>query len=481
MTGGSGATSEPAWLPGLDGSAGLDGSEKRHAGATAAGATFTAPILDRVEATRVAEQVRAAALAARASHETADVVDAVATAAARLADPGDPIGKVACTAVQRASGCQGAAAEELLREHAKGWTKGALTDLIVDELGDAAILDKAQPDEGLAGRLRRAVGPPLAHLVLAGNVPGVAVTAVIRCLLVRSGVLCKLPSSEPWLVGLFARALHEEDPALAATLAATWWPTSDIPHSAAEVWTKRAGKVIIYGGDEAVLALRAMTPPSTPLVEYGPRIGIVLLGPGTTDAQLAGLAADTFAYEQAGCVSPRLVYLLSEHGSGEPAAASEKSRALIERLGSALSTRAAGDGRAPLTEAEAVAIRVARSALQFGAEEGEVRGPAELAWTMLYRRGAGTYSEPLPRVLWVYDLGGIEELGALRGVLEGRIQAMGLAGLEARVERHAEELAVELGVSRVTRPGRMAWPPPDWRHDGRMQLLPLVRWTDFET
>jgi hypothetical protein len=26
----------------------------------------------------------------------------------------------------------------------------------------------------------------------------------------------------------------------------------------------------------------------------------------------------------------------------------------------------------------------------------------------------------------------------------------------------------------------MAWPPADWRHDGRMQLMPLLRWTDFE-
>lgn len=479
-----------AWLPGLDDSI---AAEPRHAGSTVADASFEAPVLDEKRAARVAEHVRAAALTARASHRVADIVEAVAASAARLADSDDSIGGAAVQAVRRASGCTEGAAVELLREHATGWTERALNGLLVAEFGDPEVLDGAQPDERRPGRRRRAVGPPLMHLVLAGNVPGVAVTAVIRCLLVRSGVLCRLASSEPWLVGLFARALYGEDEALGHTVAATWWPTDrrvqEVPSApnardtqpAADVWIRRSGKVIVYGGAEAVRAFRARTPPSTPLVEYGPRTGVAILGPGATEADLSGLATDTFAYEQAGCVSPRLVYLLSDDGGSDAGARPNEAGLLLERLGRALSDRAGDDRGATLTEAEALAIREARSSLQFGAEEGEVRGPPDLAWTILYRGRPDTYSEPLPRVLWVYGLAGIEELGELRGVLEGRIQAVGVAGFEASVERRVEELAVELGVSRITRPGRMAWPPPDWRHDGQLQLLPLVRWTDFET
>jgi hypothetical protein len=319
------------------------------------------------------------------------------------------------------------------------------------------------------------------HLVLAGNVPGVAVTAVIRGLLVRSAVLCKLPATEPWLVGLFARALAEEDPALAETLAATWWP-ADAPGPVAHEWTKRSGKVVVYGGAEAVRSLRARTPPTIPLLEYGPRVGVALLGPAVTDEELGGLVRDTLAYDQAGCVSPRLVYLLGGNSGAGGGDVSSSADPRLDRLAVLLSAEVERRGKVLTTDEEAVDIRAARTRLQFGAEAGgRAMGPEDLGWTILHRREAGAYSEPLPRVLWVYDLASVEELAELQGVLEGRVQALGIAGVDDPTRHVAERLAVELGISRVTPLGEMAWPPADWRHDGRMQLMPLLRWTDFET
>ena len=461
----------PEWLPGLP--ADFD-PENRLDGRTVAGATYWVPQLTDAESVMVAEAARTAALAARRTHRTADVVVAVARAAGRLADPGDFYGGAALDALEAGTKCSRAAAAELLERSAAGWTAPVLSALIRSEFGELAILDEPRPDPGQPGRRRRAVGPPVVHLVLAGNVPGVAVTAVIRSLIVRSGVLCKLPSSEPWLVGLFARALHEDDPALAATMAATWWP-ADVPGPIAHEWTKRAGKVIVYGGPDAVRAMRARTPPAIPLVEYGPRVGAVILGPETTDAELQGLARDTCSYDQAGCVSPRLVYLLGMRSEGETGA-------LLDRLGEALGTETARLAPVFTTDEEAVDIRAARARYQFDASDGaRTLGPADLAWTVLFQSRAAAYSEPLPRVLWVYGIAALEELDHLRGVLEGRLQALGLAGLSDSDRRQAEELAIGLGASRVTPPGAMAWPPADWRHDGRMQLLPLVRWTDLET
>lgn len=472
----------PEWLPGLPDD--FD-PENRLDGQTAAGATFWVPQLTELDAIAVAERVRGAALAARGSHRVADVVMAVASAAGRLADPADPIGAAAVEAVRYATGSTRAVASELLAQNARGWTSPELSALVRAELGELAVLDEPRPDPARPGRRRRAAGPPVLHLVLAGNVPGVAVTAVIRGLLVRSGVLCKLPATEPWLVGLFARALHEEDAALAGTLAATWWPV-DAPGPVAHEWTKRSGKVVVYGGADAVRALRARTPPTIPLLEYGPRVGVVLLGPAVSDGELAGLARDTLAYDQAGCVSPRLVYLLGDTpGPGEARASrgnDPPSDPRIDRLAELLSVELARRGAVLTTDEEAVDIRGARARLQFGGETGgRALGPEDLGWTILHRVEAGTHSEPLPRVLWVYELASVEELAELRGVLEGRVQALGIAGVDEPTREAAERLAVELGVSRVTPPGEMAWPPADWRHDGRMQLMPLLRWTDFET
>lgn len=472
----------PEWLPGLPED--FD-PENRLDGQTAAGATFWVPQLTELEAVTVAERVREAALAARGTHRVADVVMAVASAAERLADPNDPIGAAAVEAVRCSTGSTRDVAAELLAHNAQGWTSPELSALVRAELGELAILDEPRPDPAQPGRRRRAAGPPVLHLVLAGNVPGVAVTAVIRGLLVRSGVLCKLPATEPWLVGLFARALHEEDAALAATLAATWWPV-DAPGPVAHEWTKRSGKVVVYGGAEAVRSLRARTPPTIPLLEYGPRVGLVLLGPAVTDEELGGLARDTLAYDQAGCVSPRLVYLLgADAGAGadqDGSAPNSPADPRLDRLATALGAEITRRGQVLTTDEEAVDIRAARARLQFGAEPGgRAMGPEDLGWTILHRTEAGAYSEPLPRVLWAYDVASVEELAELRGVLEGRVQALGIAGVDEPTRHAAERLAVELGVSRVTPPGEMAWPPADWRHDGRMQLMPLLRWTDFET
>ena len=84
----------------------------------------------------------------------------------------------------------------------------------------------------------------------------------------------------------------------------------------------------------------------------------------------------------------------------------------------------------------------------------------------------------LPRTVWLYAVKDLDELAARLAPLAGRIQSLGYAG-EADSEALAR-LSAELGVSRVAPLGGMAWPPVDWRHDGRHRLLPLLSWTDWE-
>jgi hypothetical protein len=210
-------------------------------------------------------------------------------------------------------------------------------------------------------------------------------------------------------------------------------------------------------------------------VEYGPRLGIVCLGPAVTDEELAALARDVCAYDQAGCVSPRLVFLLGDFSSQQAAAT------IAERLATALGVESTSSPGSPIRDTEAVAIRAARAKNQFAAgDEKRALGADDLGWTLLYQDALSSYSESLPRTVWASRAVSVGELRGLGPVLEGRVQAMGVAGLGTKTHRMLEQLAVEWGVSRMVRVGEMAWPPPDWRHDGRFQLLPLLRWTEFE-
>jgi hypothetical protein len=452
----------------------LDAADICLEGTTVANATFQVPELSPAGAALVAEAVREAAFDARRHRSIAEVVDVVSRAAERLADPTDRFGRLAASALQTSGGWTEQEAADLLESSAAGWTAEALWRVLRGELDDPAVLDSPQAVPGRQGLRRRAVGSPVLFLVLSGNVPGIAVTAVIRALLVRSAVLCKLPKDEPDLVGLFARALHEEAPDLAASIAATWWP-ADSPGAAASEWTKRSGKVVVYGGDAAVRAVRDSTPTHIQVIEYGPRLGIACLGADASDADLAALARDVCAYDQAGCVSPRLVYVLGDFPAGSGPMDT------IERFTQTLSTTAPGPSSARVSDSEAAALRGARASYQFTDGEGKHGfGADDLSWTVLFQDGAGVYSENLPRAVWAYRVSSVDELRGFGRVLEGRVQAVAAAGLDPETRGQIEDLAVEWGVARVAPVGEMAWPPADWRHNGQMQLQPLLNWTDFE-
>lgn len=485
MTDGSGGPRAPdgdlpirPWhLPGLESPPETDASGEGarresawHRAETAAGASFRVPALDGERAASVAAGARDASREARREHALDAVISAVSRAATRLADPESPWGRRAEALLGAELGWPSGPARETLRRMAEGWTAGALEDLVEAELGDPGVLDGYRPAPAAEGpsRLRRAAGPPLLLQVQAGNVPGVGVTGMIRGLLVRSGLLVRPSRSEPGLAALFARSLADLAPILGRSVAVCWWP-SDGDATWRPV-TKRSGKVVVYGGDDAVRHVRARVPGDTELVPYGPRLGVAVLLP---DASVQGaarrLAEDVCAYEQRGCVSPRV--LLTPRSLRDEAA-----RAVDESL----SEWVKQNDTAPLSPDEAAELRRLRGRAEFPAE-GDARlvsGPGELRWTVLAGGDPALRSEALPRVVRVHGVEGIGEIGRLLESLEGRVQALAYAGREGL--RELADAAAAAGVSRICPVGSAAWPPADWRHDGRHQLLPLVRWTDWE-
>lgn len=441
-----------------------------HRAETAGGASFRVPALDGERMASVVAAVRNAARAARRERDLDAVIEAVSRAATRLADPDSPWGRSAEALLRAELGWPAAPARETLRRMADGWTAGTLGDLVEAELGDPGLLDGYGPAPARDGspRMRRAAGPPLLLQVQAGNVPGVGVTGVIRGLLVRSGLLVRPSRSEPGLAALFARSLADLAPELGRSVAVCWWPSEGEPawRSAA----RRAGKVVVYGGDDAVRRIRARVPGDTELVPYGPRLGVAVMLPDASVRRAARrLAEDVCAYEQRGCVSPRV--LLTPRTLRDPAA-----RALEK----ALSTWVKENETAPLSPDEAADLRQLRGRAEF-AGEGEARlvsDPGELRWTVLAGGEPSLRSRALPRVVRVHGVAGIGEVRRLLATLEGRVQALAYAGREGL--RELADAAAVTGVSRLCPVGSAAWPPADWRHDGRHQLLPLLRWTDWE-
>lgn len=411
------------------------------------------------------------ARAALTERSLASIVEAVDAAAARLADPTHPLRQEADRLLPAATGYSGAMATLVLNRMLADWRSEPLWRLVGTELEDPAVLDAFTAVGG--ARRVRAYGPDLAFHVFAGNVPGVAVTSLIRTLLVKTPSLGKLASGEPVLPVLFARALHSVDPALASALAVTYWPggTGDPEWRLLEA----ADMVVVYGGPEAVGSLRERIPAGHRLVVHGPRFSVGLVDQDLRDdpALPLEIARATATFDQHGCVSPQAVWVEDRTGTG--------SEAFAEALAAAFREIEEELPRGRVSPAEASAIHQARGAAEIRGYSGAARvlSSDDTAWTVILDHEPAFRGSCLNRFLHVHPVEALEEVPALLGPVGHRLQSVAIATTPERLLRLADGLA-RIGATRITSFDRIPWPPAEWHHDGRGPLRELVRWVDVE-
>lgn len=422
------------------------------------------------EQVRALGEARARTLADRPVAEIVGVIDRVA---ARLLDPADPLRVTAERALPDITHYSPPMIRRVLDRMAADWRADRLRGLLAAELGDADVLDGWVAAAHGCGKVM-AVGPRLAAHVFSGNVPGVAVTSLVRALLAKSASLGKTATGEPLLAALFARGVAEEDAELGACLAVTYWAGGD--HEMERAALEHADAVIVYGGRGAVDAIRAQTPPHARFLAYGPRLSFGVVGrsrlaPRVAEevARAAALEASTF--DQQGCVSPHVFYV-EDGGEVSP----REWAALLAREMEAVERELP---RGTLSPGEASAIRQLRGEAEF-IDDGELFASAKgTAWTVIHAPNPAFEASCLNRVVRVKPVSSLGDVPRLVAAYGEVLQTVGIAadgddaaGLAAALGR--------LGASRVCPIGEMAWPPPWWHHDGMPPLRALLRWCDWE-
>jgi hypothetical protein len=422
------------------------------------------------------EQVRALAdarersLARRPLDSIVQVIDRVA---ARLLDPADPLRKTAERALPAITHFSPAMVKRVLDRMAADWRAEPLRALLAAEVGDARVLDGIAPSPRGHGRAM-AFGPRLATHVFSGNVPGVAVTSLVRALLAKSASLGKTATGEPLLPALFARGVAEEDAELGACLAVTYWSGGDEEMERAAL--EHADAVIVYGGREAVASIRAKTPPSARFLGYGPKLSFGVVGrerlaAGDAEATARAAALDASTFDQQGCVSPHLFYV--EDG-GEVDA-----RAWAALLAREMEAVERDLPRGALSPGEASSIRQARGQAEF-TPGATLHAPRQgTAWTVIYEPDPAFEASCLNRLVRVKPVASLDEIPALVEPYAKVLQTVGVSASPEATAALAEALG-RLGASRIAALGEMAWPPPWWHHDGSPPLASLLRWCDVE-
>jgi hypothetical protein len=408
-------------------------------------------------------------------HRTAaDLADTLGRAAERFLDPGDPLRAEALEFLPGTSGLSPEMSAAVLDGMSADWTRKHLMALLTVEFGTPSRLDDFT--QGARGGVR-AFGASLTTQIVAGSVPGVGATALLRSLLVKSPTLLKPGLGDVVLPVLLARAIRQEDPDLADALAVAYWPGDAEDLTASAVGP--AGTVVVYGGDAAVASVRSRTPVTAQFMGYHHRVSVGLVGrDGLSDALVRETASEVAGavafFDQRGCVSPQMIYV-EEGGDCDPAAfAAQVGEALtsieIHLPGGVLGTEEASSLQQ---------IRGTAEVLEASGSGVTVRHGGTASWTVVFDPRGELVMTCVGRTVHIIPVHGAEDVAQRLEPLSAHLQTVALTGCGDRVADLARDLA-EVGVTRITYFDRAPFPPPWWHHDGQGPLQALVRWVDLD-
>ncbi len=378
--------------------------------------------------------------------------DAIGRAAARLADPSDPLGQEARARLAESSEHDPAMVEWGLRT--------TLTADAADALRTLHSVWQPHATELIAQPARLAV------VVLAGNVFTAGFRALALPLLVGAPTLVKASSRDDVFPRLFARALAAEAPRLGDALGVATFPRGDEAREAALL--EHADSVSVYGSEATIAAVRARLAPSVAFAGHGHGVGAAYVPYAaletTADAREAAqrLALDIAAYDQRGCLSPHVVFV-ARSGRVVPR---EFSRLLAD------------DGLAPL------ARTLPRGALpmDLGAQQlqwrglGVVRG--ELfegdGFAVSYEADGPLRLSPGYRNVLVLECGDPRELARRLAPLGVHLKALGVGGGPSQRAEVARALEAPL-APRLSPLGAMQTPGLGGPADALDPLAPFRR------
>ncbi|MGM0576791.1 MAG: acyl-CoA reductase [Myxococcota bacterium] len=305
-----------------------------------------------------------------------------------------------------------------LRAETDAWRAPGALDAVLSEL----------PPDLPESRLPRTV------LVLAaGTLPASAMRSTLLARLLGARVLVKPATGQEAL----AEALAAADPAVEARP----FPSSD--RTALRAAIAEADAVVVLGSDATVEAVRAETPADRAFVGYGHRLSVACLRE-VDDPALGGLARDLCAWDQAGCLSPQVAWVEGDPAEVAPRLA-DAVREVERDLPMSLPREAARD-------------RLAARTL------GEMTGAAIETDTALLVALPDSAFRPSPglRTLWLLRA----DPDALRPIAP-HLSTIGYAGRKGGAPTPDRVRVCDLG--------EMQRPPLAWLHDGRPNLLPMLK------
>ncbi len=438
------------------------------------------PVLSAAQMEALAVRVRCASAQHLRPMAVSEIITVIDRAIARLLDRGDPYRRQAEALLPLVSGYDSDMVRLGLTGFFKTFRAAQLHRFVAEDFANPKVLDVFQPAP--KGGCVRAFGPQLLLHSWAGNVPALALWSMVCGLLVKAGNIGKVSSAEPLFAGWFARLLAEVHPPLADCFAVVWWRGAG--DEGASALYAQADTVLAYGGNAALDAIRRRLPVTTRFLPHGHRLSFGVIGADALDTlkapALARLAAwDAMRYDQQGCYSPQVFYV-QRGGPVSP-------RAFAGYLAGELANLQRRFPRRPLDVQESAAVAKWQQAVEWkalsapasAAGDGLI-GPPLAAWSVAYSDTLQPLAPTaLERTVQVVGVGTLDDVVPVVAAQRAYLQTAGVAAAPAELFRLAGLLGAA-GVTRISAIGSMSAPEAGWHHDGRFNLLDLVRITEIE-
>ncbi len=373
---------------------------------------------------------------------------------AALRDPTSQLGQRARAEVPKSSG---------LSEAMVAWAlTSALGELTEERL--LALAESVRPPHPDAHLARPG---KLCALILAGNVFTASARGAALPLLFGWPVLAKASSDDDVFARLLKDALDESGPELSDAFAVVTFAGDERHHTNALL--EQADAVVAFGSDRTLNEIRANLGATVSFVPHGHGLGAVFVDrPALASFEGAralarGLALDVAAYDQRGCMSPLVAWVVEGANVGLEAFAElvfaelealrttlPRGTLPIEIASAQLSFRGVGAMRGRLLEGDGFSVCC------------EERGPLRLS--------------PGYRNLQILGLEDAAELPEKLAPLGVHLKALGVAGV--RDKRALLRTLPARVAPRVCDVGTMQTPPPHALHDGLPAWEGLVRWAE---
>jgi len=309
-----------------------------------------------------------------------------------------------------------------------------------------------------------------------GNVFVGGVDSLVYGFLSKNVNILKLSRQDPVFPLLFAKSLKEIDEGgfLSKSYAVLNFSGKDAQIE--EIMKKSCDGIVVYGGSDAVMSYRQNLGLSTRLIEYGPKYSFSIItsegfAKDEPEKIYKSCAYDVVMWEQRACSSPQVFYvekdITGRFMDEFPAYLEEMSQKFPQE-------------NLPIDEK--IEILKAREIARFEQATGSSvlkTSIASTSWTVIYEESPEFKISPLNRTIYIKPFTSWADVMAQVVKIKDYLQSVGVQVTAGQLKLLSRALA-RLGVSRISRVGKMWTQKPGAPHDFDFPLRRLVKWVTID-